>query len=124
MAYAIMQTDTATTRGSASGSVWTIVAFFVAFVGETLVTVGIPGWMFSRFSGGDDEDDDFRTSPSEALAHAVPKTRGGWGATPRRTSRRRSERSELSSGTEARAQHLGLLKIVWGPCCRELSRPR
>ena len=43
MAYAIMQTDTATTRGSASGSVWTIVAFFVAFVGGTLVTVGGPG---------------------------------------------------------------------------------
>jgi hypothetical protein len=27
----------------------------------------------------DDDSDEFRTSPSETLAHAVPKTRIGWG---------------------------------------------
>lgn len=78
MAYAITQTEPATRGASGSDSVWPIVAFFVAFVGGTLVTVGMLGWMFSWFSGGDDEGHDL-TSPSEILAHAVPTTRVGWG---------------------------------------------
>lgn len=80
MAYAITQID-ATTRGTDAGdSVWVIVAFFVAFIGGTLVTVGMLGWMFSWFSG--DDEDHVRTSPSETLAQAVPTTRVGWGDAP------------------------------------------
>jgi hypothetical protein len=81
MAYAIAQTDTTTGGASGSESVWPIVAFFVAFIGGTLVTVGTLGYMF-RWMTGDGDDDEPRMSPSETLAHAVPKTRVGWGADP------------------------------------------
>jgi Kef-type K+ transport system membrane component KefB len=80
VAYAIAQTDSTTRGGSGSESVWPIVAFFVAFLGGTLITVGIVGFMFRWLSG--DEDDELGTSPSETLAHAVPKTRVGWGGDP------------------------------------------
>jgi hypothetical protein len=76
MAYAITQTDTTATGTSVS--VWPIVAFFVAFIGGTVVTVASIGWMFSWFTG-DDDADDMRTSQSETLANAVPTTRVGWG---------------------------------------------
>jgi hypothetical protein len=79
VAYAITQTDSTTGGADVSTSVWPIVGFFVAFIGGTLITVGMLGWMFSWFSGGDDEGD-VRTSPSETLAHAVPTTRVGWGS--------------------------------------------
>jgi hypothetical protein len=58
--------------------VWPIVAFFVAFIGGTLITIGMLGFMFSWFSGGGDEDDG--QSPETSLAHAVPTTRVGWGS--------------------------------------------
>jgi hypothetical protein len=76
MAYAIAQTDT-TTGTSGSASVWPIVAFFVAFIGGTLITVGIVGFMLRWMSG--DRDDETLGTPSETLAHAVPTTRVGWG---------------------------------------------
>jgi hypothetical protein len=60
---------------------WPIVAFFVAFIGGTLVTVGSLGFMF-RWMNGDEDDDELGTSPSETLAHAVPKTTVGWGGDP------------------------------------------
>jgi hypothetical protein len=79
MAYAITQTDTTTGGTDLSTSAWPIVAFFVAFIGGALITVGMLGWMFSWFSGeGDDRHLD--TSPSETLAHAVPTTSVGWGS--------------------------------------------
>jgi hypothetical protein len=77
MAYAITQTDTTTNGAVGAESVWPIVAFFVAFIGGTLVTVGMLGFMFSWFSGGADRDDG--QSPETSLAHAVPTTRVGWG---------------------------------------------
>jgi hypothetical protein len=79
MASAISQAGSTTTTGGVetSDSWWPIVPFFVAFIGGTLVTVGTLGWMFSWVSGGDQAD--LRTSPSETLARAVPKTRVGWG---------------------------------------------
>jgi hypothetical protein len=70
-----------------SNSAWPILGFFVSLAGGTLITVGSLGWMFSWFSGGDD-DSDLRTSPSETLAHAVPKTRVGWGRDPSETASR------------------------------------
>jgi hypothetical protein len=76
MAYAITQTEPTTSGAPGSESVWPIVAFFVAFIGGTLITVGMLGFMFSWFSGGDDEDDG--QSPETSLAHAVPTTRVGW----------------------------------------------
>jgi hypothetical protein len=78
MAYAITQTDTTTGGTDVSTSAWPIVAFFVAFIGGTLITIGMLGWMFSWFSG--DDDGGVRTSPSETLAYAVPTTRVGWGS--------------------------------------------
>lgn len=79
MAYAIAQVDSTTGTTYGTDSVWPIVAFFVAFIGGTLITVGMLGWMFSWFSGeGDDRH--LGTSPSETLAHAVPTTRVGWGS--------------------------------------------
>jgi hypothetical protein len=79
MAYAIAQVDSTTGVAYGSDPVWPIVAFFVAFIGGTLITVGMLGWMFSWFSGeGDDRQ--LGTSPSETLAHAVPTTRVGWGS--------------------------------------------
>jgi hypothetical protein len=78
MAYAIAQTDTTTTATSGSDSVWPIVAFFVAFIGGTLITVGSLGFML-RWMSGDGDDEMLGTSPSETLAHAVPNTRVGWG---------------------------------------------
>lgn len=79
MAYAITQTESTGGGTYVSDSVWPIVAFFVAFIGGTVITVAMLGWMFSWFSGGDDEGD-VQTSPSETLAHAVPTTRVGWGS--------------------------------------------
>lgn len=81
MAYAIAQTDTTTTATSGSDSVWPIVAFFVAFIGGTLITVGSVGFML-RWMSGDGDDETLGTSPSETLAHAVPTTRVGWGGDP------------------------------------------
>jgi hypothetical protein len=78
MAYAIAQTDPNTSGASGTESVWPIVAFFVAFIGGTLVTVGSLGLML-RWMSGDEDDDELGTSPSETLAHAVPTTRVGWG---------------------------------------------
>jgi hypothetical protein len=78
MAYAIMQTEPNTNEAVTSDSVWPIVAFFVAFIGGILVTAGSLGFFF-RWMNSDD-DDEPRTSPSETLAHAVPKTRMGLGA--------------------------------------------
>jgi hypothetical protein len=80
MAYAIAQTDT-TAGTSGSASVWPIVAFFVAFIGGTLITVGSVGFVL-RWMSGDGDDDRLGTSPSETLAHAVPTTRVGWGGDP------------------------------------------
>lgn len=76
MAYAITQTDGSTTSTS-TGSWWTIAAFFVAFIGGTLVTVGSVGFML-RWMSGEGDDNDFYTSPSQTVANAVPKTRVGW----------------------------------------------
>jgi hypothetical protein len=80
VAYAISQASrTKTTTGTVSSdSLWPIVAFFVAFIGGILVTVGMLGWMFSWFTGSGDEGDTL-TSPAETVAHAVPTTRVGWG---------------------------------------------
>jgi hypothetical protein len=77
MAYAITQVDS--TGTDTTYSAWPIVAFFVAFTGGTLVTVGMLGWMFSWFSGDGDDRAGGRTSPSETVAQAVPTTRMGWG---------------------------------------------
>jgi hypothetical protein len=79
VAYAITQTESTAGGTYVSDSAWPIVAFFVAFIGGTVVTVAMLGWMFSWFSADDDEDD-VRTSPAETLAHAVPTTRVGWGS--------------------------------------------
>jgi hypothetical protein len=78
MAYVIMQTEPGTSGAATSDSVWPIVAFFVAFIGGILVTVGSLGFFF-RWTNSDDDENEPRTSPSETLAHAVPKTRIGWG---------------------------------------------
>jgi hypothetical protein len=78
MAYAIMQTEPNTSGAVTSDSVWPVVAFFVAFTGGILVTVGSLGFVF-RWMTGDDDEHEVRQSPSETLAHAVPKTRIGWG---------------------------------------------
>jgi hypothetical protein len=78
MIYAIAQTEPTTRGASGTDTVWPIVAFFVAFIGGVLITVGSVGFIF-RWLSGDDEDDG-RPSPSDAFAHAVPKTRVGWGA--------------------------------------------
>jgi hypothetical protein len=40
IAYAIMQTEPGTNGAVTTDSVWPIVAFFVAFIGGILVTVG------------------------------------------------------------------------------------
>jgi hypothetical protein len=77
MAYAITQTDGSTTNTS-DGSWWTIAAFFVAFIGGTLVTIGSVGFVF-RWMSGDGDDNEFYMSPSQTVANAVPKTRVGWG---------------------------------------------
>jgi hypothetical protein len=76
MAYAITQSDSSASR--VSDAVWPIVAFFVAFIGGTLVTVGSLGFIF-RWMNSDDDDSRFDLSPSETIAQAVPKTRVGWG---------------------------------------------
>ena len=80
MAYAIAQTDTTATATGVTGTDpwWPIVAFFVAFLGGTLITVGMLGFMF-RWMSGEGADEQLGTSPSETCAHAVPKTRVGWG---------------------------------------------
>jgi hypothetical protein len=78
MAYAITQSDSSASRVSGSDAVWPIVAFFVAFIGGTLVTVGSLGFIF-RWMNSDDDDSRFDLSPSETIAQAVPKTRVGWG---------------------------------------------
>jgi hypothetical protein len=80
MAYAIMRTEPNPSGSVTSDSVWPVVAFFVAFIGGILVTVGSLGFFFRWMTGDDDDNDNEpRTSPSETLAHAVPKTRIGWG---------------------------------------------
>jgi hypothetical protein len=80
MVYAIGQTGSTTTSGGVEVTIswWPIVAFFVAFLGGTLISVGMLGWMFSWFSG-DDDDDKIRSRPSEILRSAVPRTKVGWG---------------------------------------------
>jgi hypothetical protein len=78
MAHTITQADGTTTSSSATGSWWSIAAFFVAFIGGTLVTVGTVGFMF-RWMSGEGDDNEFSTSPSQTVANAVPKTRVGWG---------------------------------------------
>lgn len=55
-----------------------IVAFFVAFIGGILITVGSVGFMF-RWMSGDDDHDELRASSSNTLGYAVPTTRVGWG---------------------------------------------
>jgi len=60
---------------------WPIAGFFLSFIGGTIISVGSLGWMFSWFSGGDDEDDRY-TSSSTMLRQAVPTTRLGWGPSP------------------------------------------
>jgi hypothetical protein len=57
-----------------------VLGFFVSFAGGTLISVGMLGWMFSWFSGED--DDDRYTSTSGMLRQAVPTTRVGWGPDP------------------------------------------
>jgi hypothetical protein len=69
----------ASTGDYVSDSAWPIVGFFVSFAGGTLISVGMLGWMFSWFSG---EDDDTYTSSSAAYARSVPTTRVGWGPDP------------------------------------------
>jgi zinc transporter ZupT len=78
MIYAIAQTESATRGTSGSDTVWPIVAFFVAFIGGILITVGSIGFMF-RWMSGDDDDNELRASSSNTLGYAVPKTRVGWG---------------------------------------------
>jgi hypothetical protein len=56
-----------------SDSAWPIVGFFISFAGGTLISVAMLGWMFSWFSGEDDEDVTY-TSPRQV----VPTTRVGW----------------------------------------------
>jgi hypothetical protein len=56
------------------------------------------GWMFSWFSGGDDEDDTY-TSPRQV----VPTTRIGWGP---------ARRTNHPARDEARVQHPGFVTIA------------
>jgi hypothetical protein len=67
----------ASTGDYVSDSAWPIVGFFISFAGGTLISVAMLGWMFSWFSG-DDEDDTY-TATSAAYARSVPTTRVGWG---------------------------------------------
>lgn len=86
--YAATGTTTnydATTRDSVRDSWSPIIGFFVSFAGGTLVSVGMLGWMFSWFSGGD--DDARYTEPSAMLRQAVPTTRVGWGRDPEEEAR-------------------------------------
>src|SRR5438128_12387990 len=87
MIYAIAQTESTTRGASGSDTVWPIVAFFVAFIGGILITVGSVGFMFRRMSC-DDDDNELRACSSNSLGYAAPQPRVGWGgivtdATPR-----------------------------------------
>jgi hypothetical protein len=81
--YAALGTSThydASTGDSVSNSWSPIIGFFITFAGGTLISVAMLGWMFSWFSG--DDDDDRYTQPSAMLRQAVPTTRVGWGPDP------------------------------------------
>jgi hypothetical protein len=115
MAYAITQADSTSTSTSVevTDSWWPIAAFFVAFIGGTLVTVGMLGWIFSWFSCGDESD--FHTSPSETLAQAVPTTRVGWGG---------DSPEDYDRREEARALRPGFATISFRSCGVGISRLR
>jgi hypothetical protein len=57
-----------------------IIGFVITFAGGSLISVAMIGWMFSWFSG--DDDDRGLTEPSAMLRQAVPTTRVGWGPDP------------------------------------------
>ena len=57
-----------------------VIGFVISFAGGTLISVGMLGWMFSWFSGGN--EDGRYTEPSAMLRQAVPTTRVGWGPDP------------------------------------------
>jgi hypothetical protein len=81
--YAVVGTSThydASTRGYVTDSWSPLIGFFISFVGGTLISVAMLGWMFGWFSG--DDDDDGYTEPSAMLRQAVPTTRVGWGPDP------------------------------------------
>jgi hypothetical protein len=70
----------ASTGAYESDSWWPIAGFFLSFIGGTMISIGSMGWMFSWFSG--DDDDSRYTEPSAMLRQAVPTTRVGWGPDP------------------------------------------
>jgi hypothetical protein len=81
--YAV--TGTATHYDASTGDYVTdswspVIGFFISFAGGTLISVAMLGWMFSWFSG--DDDDGRYTESSTMLRQAVPTTRVGWGPDP------------------------------------------
>ena len=70
-----------TSTGDYVSDSWSsIIGFVLTFAGGTLISVAMLGWMFSWFSG--DDDDSGLTEPSAMLRQAVPTTRVGWGLDP------------------------------------------
>ena len=90
MIYAIAQTESTTRGASGSDTVWPIVAFFVAFIGGILITVGSVGFMF-RWMSGDDDDNELRASSRTPWATPC-RRRGSVGAGTPLTGRRDSPR--------------------------------